>query len=133
MSRVSVKHHWRTDYEGDRKVRETCIRTHVNGALCIEYVLVFFFKGNFLAIQVCGWIIWTSSEGHVENSYIDPNEYLKLAGICWRPNGNPEYIVQRDARKLAATLLALRRRGQVLTCLDKHVIEKIARHVKNVI
>lgn len=57
---------------------------------------------------------------------------LNLAGICSRPNDDGlEFVSVRDARKLATTLIALRRRGvSALERLDKHVIFQIARYIQ---
>ncbi len=112
MSRVSVKHSWKVDpYNSDRVERDTCIKTRVNvsNATLIEYVQVLIYKGNFFAIQVCGWTVWRLSEGRIEISHLKPDKLLALAGICWRTDGGPEYTVQRDARKLADVTFSLKK------------------------
>lgn len=52
------------------------------------------------------------------------------AGICSHPSGQGfEFLSVLNARALATTLIALRRRGVILTGIDKHLIVKIAREV----
>lgn len=52
------------------------------------------------------------------------------AGICSNPSGQGfEFVSVKNARALATTLIALRRRGVILTGIDKHLIVKIAREV----
>jgi hypothetical protein len=51
---------------------------------------------------------------------------LDAAGICSRPNDDGlEWVNVRDARKLAITLVALRKRG-TNALLDKNIVLKIA-------
>lgn len=53
------------------------------------------------------------------------------AGICSHPSGQGfEFLSVLNARALATTLIALRRRGvMMLVRIDKHLIVKIAREV----